>query len=71
MKNISKNRGFMRIILLAIVLIALMGYFNIDLRAVFESPVIQKITNIAVVAWVSYIKPLIVYLYTSISSVLH
>ena len=71
MENISENRGFMRIVLLAIVLIALMGYFNVDLRTVFESPVVQKVANIFVVAWVTYLKPLIEYLYTSISSLFH
>lgn len=67
MKRISKNRGFMEIVLLAIVIIAALAYFNIDLRTIFENPIVQKIGSIFVVAWTEYIKPLFVYLYTSIS----
>lgn len=67
MKRISKNRGFMEIVLLAVVIIAALAYFNIDLRTIFESPIVQKIGSIFVVAWTEYIKPLIIYLYTSIS----
>lgn len=67
MKRISKNRGFMEIVLLAIVIIAALAYFNIDLRTIFESPIVQKIGSILAVAWTEYIKPLFVYLYTNIS----
>lgn len=66
MRMISKNRGFMQIVLLAIVIIAALAYFNIDLRTIFENPIVQKIGSIFVVAWTEYIKPLLVYLYTSI-----
>ena len=66
MKKISSKRGFMQIILLAIVTIAALAYFNIDLRTIFENPILQKIGSIFVVAWSEFIKPLIVYLYTSI-----
>lgn len=68
MKKISSRRGFMQIVLLAIIIIAALGYFNIDLRSVFENPIVQKIWNIFVVGWDTYIKPLLVYLYTSISA---
>lgn len=67
MKRISKNRGFMEIVLLAIVIIAGLAYFNIDIRTIFESPIVQKIGSIFVVAWTEFVKPLIAYLYTSIS----
>jgi len=66
MKKISSKRGFMQIVLLAIVIIAALAYFNIDLRTIFENPIVQKIGSIFVVAWSEFIKPLIVYLYTSI-----
>ena len=66
MKEISSRRGFMQIVLLAIVTIAALAYFNIDLRAVFENPIVQKIGSIFVVALTEFIKPLIMYLYTSI-----
>ncbi len=68
MKNGMRNqsRGFMQIVLLAIVVISALAYFNIDLRTIFENSIVQKLGSIFVVAWIEYIKPLLVYLYTSI-----
>lgn len=66
MKNLSRSRGFIQIVLLTIIIIATLAYFNIDLRTIFENPIVAKIGNIFVVAWVTYIKPLLMYLYTSI-----
>lgn len=71
MKKISTNRGFIEIVLLAIVVIATLGYFNIDLRTIFENPIMQKIWHIFVVAWSSYIKPLFIFLWTSFYELLH
>lgn len=62
----NQNRGFMQIVLIAIVIIAALAYFNIDLRTIFENPIVQKIGSIFVVAWAEFVKPLLVYLYTSI-----
>ncbi len=68
----NRNNGFTQIVLLAIVIIAALAYFNIDLRAVvgsiFENPIVQKVWHIFVIAWNAYIKPLLVYLWTSISA---
>lgn len=63
----NQNKGFMQVVLLAIVVIAALAYFNVDLRTIFENPIIQKIGDIFVVAWVTYIKPLLFFLWTSIS----
>lgn len=68
MKKFSNKRGFIQIVVLAIVVIAALAYFNIDLRTIGESPIVQKIWNTLVVAWVTYIKPLIMYLWMMISS---
>lgn len=68
MKKISGKRGFMQIVLLAIVVIAGLAYFNIDLRTIFENPIIQKIWNIFVVGWNTYLHPFIIYLWTNLSS---
>jgi len=61
MKITSNQNGFIQIVLLAIIIIATLAYFNIDLRAIFESPIIQKFWHILVVAWDTYLKPLFVY----------
>lgn len=70
MRKILKQRGFTKVIFLAIVIIGALAYFNIDLRTIlgtiFENPIVQKIWGIAVVAWVSYLKPLLGYLVASI-----
>lgn len=66
----NQQQGFAQVVFLAIVIIGALAYFNIDLRTilgtVFENPIIQKVWHIFVVAWVSYIKPLLVYLVASI-----
>lgn len=80
MKKISKNNrgftrqnflkknsgGFMQIVILAIVVIATLAYFNIDLRTIFNRPEVQKVWNIVVIAWTIYIKPMLTYLWTNI-----
>lgn len=67
----NQKKGFTQIIFLAIVIIAALAYFNVDLRAVvnaiFENPIVQKVWHIFVVAWGAYIKPLFIYLWTSIT----
>ncbi len=68
MKRNSQQRGFIQIVILAIVVIAALGYFNIDLRTLFENPVVQKVWHIFVVAWDTYLKPMFGYLYTTLSS---
>lgn len=69
MKKISHQRGFMQIVLLAIIIIAALGYFNIDFRTIFENPIVQKIWHIFVVAWDTFLKPMFTYLWTSIGDI--
>lgn len=66
MKKTSGNQGFMQIVILAIVIIAALAYFNIDLRTIFARPEIQKVWHIFVIAFDTYLKPMFVYLFTSI-----
>ncbi|MDO8604844.1 MAG: hypothetical protein Q7K40_05645 [bacterium] len=67
MNIISKNRGFIQIVLLAIVIIAALVYFNVDVRGFFENPGIQKFIAILKGAWTNFIVPLFSYLWTSIA----
>lgn len=69
MKKYSRNRGFMQIVILAVVIIAALAYFNIDLRTIIASPMFQKFWNIFVVVWATYVKPMLMYLYTSVSGI--
>lgn len=65
MRNNSNQRGFIQIVILAIITIAALGYFNIDLRSVIDIPIVQKIWNIFVVGWTTYLQPFVMYLWTS------
>ena len=68
MKINSKNRGFTQIIVLAVVIIAVLAYFNIDLRKfVEETPVLKQIWAILVAAWNGFLVPLGHFLWTSIT----
>lgn len=67
MNREKMNRGFMKIVIIAVVAIATLAYFNIDLRVIFENPIIQKIGHIFAVAWTNYLLPLFTYLWTSIA----
>lgn len=61
----KSERGFVQIVLLAIVVIATLAYFDIDLRGFFENPIVKKVVEIFVSAWNLYVKPLVVYLWVS------
>lgn len=63
----SSKRGFIQIIILAVVIIAILAYFKFDLRAILNKPIIQSFLNIFVVAWGTYIKPLFMFLWTSVT----
>ncbi len=66
----SHNRGFIEIILLAIIIIAALAYFNIDLRSILDTPIIQNIWSIFKCAWSNYLLPLALYIWTSVTALL-
>lgn len=66
MKKIPRNRGFMQIVFLAVVIIAALAYFKIDLHAVVQMPIVHQIITIMVGAWTNYIFPLLSYLKDSL-----
>lgn len=68
MMKASNKHGFIQIVILAIVIIAALAYFNIDLRTIFQTPLVQKIWNTFVTLWVSFIKPMIMYLWGMVST---
>lgn len=69
MKKISGKQGFMQIVILAIVVIAALAYFNIDLRTIFARPEIQKVWHVLVVTFNTYLLPMFKYLFTNISAI--
>lgn len=64
--KISKNGGFMQIVLLAIIVIAGLAYFNIDIRTILNRPEVQKLLHIFIIVWTIYLKPMLMYLWTNI-----
>lgn len=64
----STNGGFVQLVLLAIVIIAILAYYKVDLRTILDKPIFHKLINIFVAAWGTYVKPLLMYLWTSISA---
>lgn len=68
MKKFSENRGFMQIVFLAIITIAALAYFNVDVRGILANEVVQKVFTILKGAWVNYLWPLFEYLWGSLSA---
>ena len=62
------DRGFIRIILLAIIVIAALAYFNVDVRGILANPGVQKVIAIFAGAWNNFLVPLGHYLWTSIAN---
>lgn len=58
----NTNRGVIKLILILVVFILILSYFNIDLRAVVESPQaqqnIQYVKSLVLRAWDTTLKPL-------------
>lgn len=65
------NQGFMRSILIIIIAIAALSYFNVDIRSILNNilhnQIITKIISIVSGVWYGYLVPLWWYLVTSIS----
>ncbi len=66
MEKSSQKRGIMQIVLLAIIVIVALAYFNIDVRGIIDTPIIQKVFVVLKGVWYGYIAPLLGYLWTSI-----
>ncbi len=64
--KILQSRGFIGEIILVIIAIATLAYFNVDVRGFFENDGIQKVLSIIKGAWSNYIVPLFEYLVNSI-----
>ncbi len=65
-KNLT-NQGFMKVILLAIVIIAGLAYFSVDLRGILDNQPTQKVLGVLSGAWYGYLVPLWAYLGTSVA----
>ena len=70
MMNLHNQRGFLRFILIIIILILVLSYFNIDIRGIVESPQSQK--NISYVwgwtsfVWMEYLRSPVLYFWNNI-----
>ena len=70
-KNISK-KGFTKVIVIAIVIIGALAYYNIDLRTILEkiftSPLFQTIWEFLKNIWFEYLAPVWTFIKESASS---
>lgn len=66
-KRHRREGGLIEIIVIILVAIALLAYFNVDVRAIGDSIFIflGKVWIIIKGAWVQYLAPLGIYLWTS------
>lgn len=64
--KLKTKGGFVQIIVLAVVIIIVLAYLKIDLRAIFDKPIIHNFINIFIVGWGTYLKPFLLYLVSSI-----
>lgn len=66
MKKILLCQGFTEIIFMVIVGVVALAYFNVDLHAILNDPLMQKILSILKGAWFNYLLPLGGYLKANI-----
>ena len=70
-KNIS-NKGFTKVIVIAIVIIGVLAYYNIDLRAILEkiftSPLFQTIWEFLKNIWFEYLAPVWIFIKGTLAS---
>lgn len=64
MKTQTKG-GFMQIVILAIIIIASLAYFNVDLQGLAQNDLFQKVMGIVSKAVTDYILPLVNFLKVS------
>src|SRR3989344_1013650 len=58
----NTKRGFIKLVLLIVIFILIISYFNIDLRAIVESPQTEQnisyVKELAINIWNAWLKPL-------------
>ncbi len=72
MKKVQSNRqgGFIKLLVLFVILIVIISYFGIDLRAIVESPETQGnlgyVWGLAVTVWDNYLARPVLYFWNNI-----
>ncbi len=62
----SKQRGFIKTIVIFILLIATLAYFNIDISSIIESKPVQVIWSFTKTVWTNFVTPSVEYLWNNI-----
>lgn len=66
----SKQQGFIKYIIIIIIILGLLAFFNIDLRGIFESDAMSKnlgfLTEWGTKIWVDYLEPIWAWLWENI-----
>lgn len=70
MKNFNSNGGFIRLILIIIILLIVLGFFGVDIENIVESELVQKNLNyvfgFAITIWSDYLMDPITYFWQNI-----
>ena len=68
--NANKNKGFIRLIILIIIGIIVLSYFNINVKSIVESPVAQEnigyVWGLVTFVWAEYLATPLLYFWNNI-----
>jgi len=65
-KKRQKQSGFIKMIIIFILVIATLAYFNVDLAAIIESKPVQVIWSFVKTVWSNFVAPSIEYIWNTI-----
>lgn len=66
MNKYSKQRGFIKTIIIFILVIATLAYFNISISSIVESKPVQAMWSFTKTVWISFISPSVEYIWNNI-----
>jgi len=62
----QENRGFIKLIVIFILLIATLAYFNVDVSKIIESKPVQAIWSFTQTVWTNFVAPAGEYIWNNI-----
>lgn len=62
----KKNNGFIKMIILIIILVATLGYFGISVPAVIESRPVQAVWSFTKTVWKKIVSPTLTYVWDNV-----
>jgi len=62
----QKNKGFIKTIVILILVIATLAYFNVDIATIVESKPVQAIWSFTKTLWTNFVAPSIEYVWNTV-----